>query len=267
MSPAKPLRPRQGIQSIERAFRILKVLVNASGPLRLAEIANAAGMSRTLAHAYLVSLQRVGAAAKDTSGSYQLGEGAIEMGLSAISKMDLFTIARDFMQRLLDQTGASIWLSVWSHDGPVVVAKVDGRDLAPFEIRIGTRVEVSVTATGCTFLAHLDPAVWKRLLKQERQALGSLAPDDRKLNIILQNIRQDNVASRHSLISHGHALPQFASVAAPVFDYSGTIKAVLTVIGPTRDFDISPAGLNARAVREVAASLSSRLGYSRTQTA
>lgn len=251
-----------GIQSVERAFHVLDAFVVADRALRLTEIAKAAGITRHLAHAYVTSLVRVGAVVKDNSGAYRLGETVMHLGLAALARMDFLAISRDVMQQLQNEVDQSVWLSVWSEHGPVVVAKIDGRRPSPFEIRIGTRVELSVSSTGKTFLAHLDAAAWRDLVDLERRELGELAPGDEELERLLADVRRDGVATRPAIVvSRSVTLSQFSSVAAPVFDESGAVRAALTVIGQTGTFDVSADGHNAEAVRSAAARISGRLGY------
>lgn len=251
---------KQGIQSIERAFRMLDGFVRATGPLRLADIARAAGMTRNLAHAYLTSLVRVGALSKEGRGFYRLGETSIQIGLNALARMDLATVAKEFMQQLLNRTGESVGLFVWSEQGPIVVAKVDGHRLAPFQISIGTRAELSLTSTGRTFMAYLEPVHWKHLLKVEQEAMGSMGITEKKLEVSLKRIRANGIASRDIAMTPT-IHPLFLSLAAPVFDHSGAIKAVLTMVGPPRTFDASPGGANSVALKHAVSRLSARLGF------
>ncbi len=51
---------RQGIQSIEVGFRLLRVLSAASRPMMLRDIAKGAGMPAAKAHRYMVSFLRIG---------------------------------------------------------------------------------------------------------------------------------------------------------------------------------------------------------------
>jgi len=64
------------------------------------------------------------------------------------------------------------------------------------------------------------------------------------------------------IVSRDIVLRQFASLAAPVFDHTGAIKAVLTAIGRNGVFDIAVNGRNAAALRAAAGDLSQRLGHS-----
>jgi DNA-binding IclR family transcriptional regulator len=261
---SKPARVKPGIQSVERAFGILRTLTAAGGSLRLADIAEQTGLTRNLAHAYLVSLQRVGAVVQDQeSGRYDLGSGAVEIGLAALSRMDLMAHARTVMKVLCSEVSESVWLSVWTPRGPVVVAKVDGAHVSPFEIRVGSIVDITVTATGLSFIAHIPRAQWLAIAKAERARMRAPVPDDATLSALLKDVRSRGIANRADIVvpQQNTVLHGFSALAAPIFDHTGTIKAVLTVIGLTSLFDVSLAGRNAKALRSAAHDLSSALGY------
>lgn len=253
-----------GIQSVENAFGVLNALVSAGRPLRLRDIEEATGLSRNLAHAYLVSLRRVGVIVQDPETSrYDFGGMALQIGLSALSRMDFLASARSAMEQLAEATGESVWLSVWSERGPVIVAKVEGRHASPFEIRISAIADVTVTATGRSFIAHLKETHWAHIARKERARLGSLAPDDEKLQEALTEIRTSGIGTMHEIVvpQQSIVLKQFSALAAPVFDHSQSIRAVLTVIGLSELLDCSPKSTNRRLLKEAAKNLSARLGY------
>ena len=264
MKTIKRAQPQLGIRSVDNAFSVLAALVTAGRALRLKEIEAATGLPRNLAHAYLVSLRRVGVVIQDPqTARYDFGGTALQIGLSALSRMDFLASARSVMDRLAEKIGESIWLSVWSERGPVIVAKVEGRHASPFEIRIGAIADVTVTATGRTFVAHIKPAIWQPIARRERARLGTLAPTSEQLLEYLEDIRKSGVGSRDEIVvpQQNIVLRQFSALAAPVFDHSRSIKAVLTVIGLTELFDCSPNSTNAGLLKEAARELSSRLGH------
>lgn len=266
--PGDPTQ-KPGIRSVEKAFDVLAALEAAGRPMRLAEIVAATGMARNLVHAYLVSLQRVGAVIQETdTGRYDLGGTITQMGLSALARSDFLSIARGEMQSLSEMTGQSTWLSVWGERGPVIVAKVEGGYASPFEIRVGSTVDLTVTATGLTYIAHLPRSRWRHLLDQERERFGASVPDDQELDAWLRAIRSRGVASRSAIMvpQQNVMLPQFSALAAPVFDHSDNVKGVLTTIGASEAFDSSVTGADAERLKAAAERLSGRFGH-RTRAA
>ena len=253
-----------GIQSVERAFQILQVISEAGAALRLSEIVRLTGFASNLIHAYLISLRNVGMVSQEPeSGRYGLGERAIHLGLAALSRMDYFSLAEDAMHALRDTLGESVWLTVWNETGPIIVAKVEGRHKYPFEVKIGTKLHATITATGRTLLAHIPKSVWQSVVDEERKSLGRLAPSLRALDKILKQIRQDGIATYSNIAVplHSLAMPGFSALAAPVFDHKRDVKAALTVLGKTDNFDVALDGINAKILKDAADRLSNRLGY------
>src|SRR4051794_6465376 len=81
---------RGGIQSVDRAARILKAL--ASGPRRLgvSEISDRLGLPRPTVHGLLKTLQAHGFVEQDRdSDKYQLGAGLLQLGNSYLDLNEL----------------------------------------------------------------------------------------------------------------------------------------------------------------------------------
>ena len=99
--------PQLGIQSVEVAGDILNALIQADGPLKLAELAQRAGMQSAKAHRYLVSLIRIGLATRDAASSrYDLGPIALQLGLKGFSRFEPLRFAEATLRELVDQKSA-----------------------------------------------------------------------------------------------------------------------------------------------------------------
>jgi DNA-binding IclR family transcriptional regulator len=90
-----------------------------------------------------------------------------------------------------------------------------------------------------------------------------MVPDDATLSALLDDVRSRGIATRANIVvpQQNTVLHGFSALAAPIFDHTGTIKAVLTVIGLTSLFDASLTGHNAKALQSAAGDLSAALGY------
>lgn len=255
-SPERVSERTGGIRSLEKGALLLKQMRTAGGPLRLTEIARLAGMSRSMAHGYLVSLVRSGLVAQDpASGRYDLGEDALQLGLAALARIDFMKMSREALEALANELGETVVLAVWSDEGPVIVAKIDGRRSSIYEVRVGGVANLLVTATGLVFLAHRPQEASRALVARARAAGLDAGLDDAALTALLARIRAQGLAATQPAM-----LPEALSLSAPVFDHSDGIRAALTVIGPTGALDVSPEGANAAALRRVARRLSRKLG-------
>ncbi len=95
---------RQGIQSIEVGFRLLNVLAATNRPMMLRDIAKGAGMPAAKAHRYMVSFLRIGIVEQDSSsGRYDLGAYALELGLSGLGRLDPVRFAGPILETLCEE--------------------------------------------------------------------------------------------------------------------------------------------------------------------
>src|SRR5687768_677273 len=90
------LPSRSGIQSLDTALKILRVLATAESGLSLKEFAARCRMQPSKLHRYLHSFVAAGMMAQThRSGDYDLGKLALEVGLAAIQRIDLINNTAD----------------------------------------------------------------------------------------------------------------------------------------------------------------------------
>ncbi|WP_165839005.1 IclR family transcriptional regulator [Roseicella frigidaeris] len=234
---------QRSIQSVVIGFRLIAALEAAGGPAPLKELAAAAGMPPSRAHAYLASLRAVGLVTQDGEGGrYDLGPRALSLGLAALGRLEVRDAALDAMRRFRDETGESVHLSVWSGQSPVIVARLDGRRNVSLAIRLGFALPLDRSASGRIFLAFLPEA--------EATKAG-------------RNLRQEIEAARRSgiAITDGLLNAGFAAISVPVFNHAGDLAAALTTLGAAGHLDIAPEGRTAAQLRLAGQAASAALGY------
>ena len=102
----KVANDRQGIQSVEVGFSLLRVIAANNRPMMLRDIAKGAGMPAAKAHRYMVSFMRIGIVEQDpATGRYDLGAYALDLGLSGLGRLDpVLTMTR----RVYDAAGNAV---------------------------------------------------------------------------------------------------------------------------------------------------------------
>jgi DNA-binding IclR family transcriptional regulator len=252
---AKLAGPQRSIQSIEIGFGLIRVLERAEGALALKELALRAGMAASKAHFYLVSFKRVGLVAQDeATGHYALGRYALDLGLSALRRLDLVEISRETMRALSEEISESVFLSVWGNRGPTIVFKIDGPRRIPMTLQIGYVLPLLRSATGRIFLTHLPPQQTAVYLSEETLAL---APDVRKkldADRLKQRVTESGVAETESLLNDG-----FIGLSAPVWNHQLDLAGALTVISPNEG-PVADGKQQIARLREAANALSRALG-------
>jgi DNA-binding IclR family transcriptional regulator len=229
--PSRPVRPagqQRSIQSIEIGFRLIRALENAPGPLTLKELAMRAGMTPSKAHFYLVSFKRVGLVAQNAdNGQYLLGRYALDLGLSALRRLDLIEFAREEMRHLSSELGESVFLSVWGNRGPTIVCKVDGPRRIPMTLQIGYVLPLTRSATGHIFLTYLPHALTEEMLREETMVVPH-GRDALDVATLRARIAEAGIAETDGLLN-----PGTTGISTPVWNHQQELAGALTIITPT----------------------------------
>lgn len=246
---------RQGVRSLESGVRVLQALGEAGRPAALKELARAAGMSASKTHRHLVSLVRVGLAAQDArSGRYDLGPAALSLGLAALGRLHGLRAAEDVLAELVAASGETGCLAVSGNLGPTVVSVEPSPRAVTVNVRIGSVLSRSRSASGLVFTAFLPAAAARDLLASEGASGGPTAAAE--LEAALTRVREEGIAA-----VHGTQLPGVNALSAPVFDHRGRVAFAMTLLGPAPAFDARLDGPLAEALRRAAGLASRRLGF------
>ena len=129
-----------------------------------------------------------------------------------------------------------------------------------FRYTHGSKLPILTTAIGRTFLAHLPKAVVQPLATSERrdtQFRGISVPSVEEMDDLMREIRSRRLSRAPSAL-----FPGVDAIAAPVFDYRDNLVAVMCVVARSEAKITGWDGSAVRALAEVAAQLSARLGCS-----
>ncbi|KXB30443.1 IclR family transcriptional regulator [Dechloromonas denitrificans] len=253
---------RQGIQSVEVGFRLLKVLAAANRPMMLRDIAKGGGMPAAKAHRYMVSFLRIGIVEQDvSSGRYDLGAYALELGLSGLGRLDPVRLAGPILESLCEEIHETVGLAVWGTYGATIVRIVDAGAPITITVRPGTVLSLSKSATGRAFSAFYRSPFLKKILDEElREAAESsdisITTLRRQLEKTLTDFRNHGIAR-----ATGSLTPGINGFSAPVYDHTGSMVAAITSLGSVGEFNVEWDSPVAKAMIEAALALSHRLGF------
>ncbi|WP_354684400.1 IclR family transcriptional regulator C-terminal domain-containing protein [Cupriavidus necator] len=257
-------KPQRGVQSLDSTGQLLAALVAAGKPLALRDLALAAGMPAAKAFPHLVSLQKIGLLARDAAGNYLCGPLGLELGLIALQRLSPTREAEPEVAELAGATGLSVAMAVLGPLGPTVVRLEESARPQHVSLRVGTVLSLVHTAIGRTVAAHLPENVLAGLLESDAPRMagaasaevlaagGKLAPAYAARLARVRAAQLDNALS--------HPVPGIDTLAAPVFDHTGSLALVIAVMGSSGSFDSSTEGATAALVRQAARRLSWRFG-------
>ena len=150
---------RGGVNSVEVAGLLLRLLAEAGGPMRLADLSRAAAMPSAKAHRYLVSLVRAGLVEQDPATSrYELGPLMLRAGLAALGRSDLLKRAERALEAIVGRTGETAAAAVWGTHGPTHVRLVAARHALAASVPPGHVCPMTYSASGLVFCAFGEPA-------------------------------------------------------------------------------------------------------------
>ncbi|WP_434034581.1 IclR family transcriptional regulator [Cupriavidus sp. a3] len=257
-------KPQRGIQSLDSTGQLLGALVAAGRPLALRDLALAAGMPPAKAFPHLVSLQKTGLLARDAAGNYLCGPLGLELGLVALQRLSPTREAEPEVIELAGTTGLSVAMAVLGPMGPTVVRLEESARPQHVSLRVGTVLSLVHTAIGRTVAAHLPGNVLAGLLQTDYlrmagAAVGQVLGEDGKpapdYAARLAKVREAQIDNALS-----HPVPGIDTLAAPVFDHTGSLALVIAVMGSSGSFDSGTEGAPAALVRQAARRLSWRFG-------
>ncbi len=253
-------KPQRGIQSVEVGGKLLLALAAAGRAMGLGELARECAMDASSAHRYLVSFGKLGLVRQDaTTGAYDLGPSAAQLGLAALQRLDPLREATAVAAALVARIGHTVAIAAHGHLGPTVVRIEESIHPLHVNMRTGTVMSLLNTATGLVFAAWLPPATVAPMLEQEAVRLYGDAPGratDATIARTLAEVRRHGMAR-----AVGRPIPGINAWSAPIFDFNGRLVLALTTLGPSGTFDASWTGALATAIRDAADDVSHRLGY------
>ena len=259
---SKPTIAGRGIQSIETGARLLKVLVQTARPMMLSELAEEAGLPRGQVHAYLVSYRNIGLVEQDPASSlYKLGPFALHLGLAKLRDFNPLNLATDAVVAFARDLDLMVSLTIWGTHGPTVVRVQETSHVIHANLRVGTVFSLIGTATGRVFAAYMpkqliDPLIKADIKASAKSQTGIQRPTLKTVRFELDEIRQKGLAC-----TEDKPVPGLSALSAPIFDFSGQLQLVVTIIGPSGIVDVSLDGRHATALLDFTANVSSQLGY------
>ncbi len=263
----KPIRGKkekrqQGVDKVEIGLQIAYILARAPEAMHLGDIAKQANLPPSKAHRFLVSLCRSEIIEQDpVDGRYDLGGGAIQLGLAAQNRLDEFRLGERALRELHDKTKRNVGIITWADRGPTIVRRIDSLQPVILTSRIGSSVSVLNSAAGRVFAALLPASVVKPAIDSELRA--NIRPRVSGKEISMEDFEKllDRIRAEQFAEVHGAYFTGFDAISAPVFDASGTVAMTLGAMGPNGTFSPENGGPECRsALTSIAAQLSARLG-------
>src|SRR5579871_3917264 len=146
------------IQVLDRAFQLLDRLAENRDGLSLTELASRLELHKSTAHRLVMVLESNHAVERDfDTGKWCLGSRLTHLGMSALSRRNLYTASMAALRELVEETGETAHLGV-IRDGEVVsLCHAESTQSVRTPITVGARTPVHCTSLGKAMLAFWTP--------------------------------------------------------------------------------------------------------------
>jgi DNA-binding IclR family transcriptional regulator len=226
-----------GVGVLDKSVAVLAALAER-GPLSLAGLVEATGLSRATAHRLAAALEVHRLVGRDGAGRYRLGLRLLGWAGAVSTKLGLVEAARPVLEALRDETGESAQLFVRDGDSRLCVAASERPSGLRDTVPVGAVLPIGRGSGGKVLLAFGDAA-------------GQSAVDPSELETTRRRGWAVSVAEREEGV---------CSVSAPVLDSGGRIHAALGVSGPINRLGRQPGKRLAGPVVAAARDLERRAG-------
>ena len=245
---------------VERTFHLLELLSDSEEGLTLSELARALNVSRGSIHGLLKTLERSGVVEHEEERHFVLGPRIYNLAQAYIQRAGLRHFALPAMRRLAMSTGETICLGKVEPKGVrIIECLVDEEKPAALHIsaRRGMRVPLLAAAIASCVLAS-----WPAVQREEFLRSHPLPRfTEHSLTDPQQLLARVEEASRTGVgFDHEEYLDGVNAVAAPIYGFSGTLVALLWVVGFASRWNGEALEHAAQQLRSEAIAISSALG-------
>ncbi len=230
----EPTRPGTRIRSVLRASQLLMLMATLPESERtMTRLAAELGTSVPTVYHLLNTLVDARLLARDERKQYVLG---LSVGVLATAYAAQSVPPPELLlplQRIIESTGETAYLSAWRHGAPVVLAQLDGTHAVQVtNLRPGYHEAAHARASGKVLLAFGDPGRQRQYLagRSLQQLTSNTITDPDALERELELVRERGYASEVEEFSVG-----VACIAVPVRT-NGVLLGAYTVSAPVERY-------------------------------
>ncbi|WP_460814750.1 IclR family transcriptional regulator [Nocardioides korecus] len=245
-----------GVQSVDRALRILEILAR-TGEAGVTEVAAALEVHKSTAFRLVATLEQHGLVEQvEGRGKYRLGVGLLRLAGATSARLDVVQEARPLCKQLAADTGETVNLATLSGHSALYLDQVAGPSALGTHNWVGQHIPLHATSNGKVLLAWLEARELDDLLASLPAYTGATITSKARLRRELEVVREQGHAVAVDELEIG-----LTAIAAPVRNAHGDVLCSMSVSGPTfrlredRVAEVTPL------LVEAAVELSHRLGW------
>ena len=253
---------RYRIRSVDRALTLLGTFLLHEGDLSASEICKATGLGPSTVFRMLLTLEKHGFVEQvRATGKYRLGAICLELGSRFLKTNDLRDRAIDILERLRNEFGETVHLTILQGNQVVYLEKLAGlHPIGLMSSRVGDRNPAHCTGVGKALLAYLaEDDLRSRYPSQKLPRFTEHTITD--WGVLRAEL--DRVRAQGYAVDQEEHEPGVKCVAVPTFNHKG-IVAAMSLSGPVERMDQHIARDNLiPTLQKAGEEVSARLGWGR----
>jgi DNA-binding IclR family transcriptional regulator len=253
------LTPTQTNQSSDKLLNLLEVLSEQTEPLRLQDIARLCGMNASTTLRFLTALQQRRYVAQDAeTARYYLTFKLCALAQNLTTFFDIRRAALPFLRDVAHAFAESCHLAIEDDMAVVYIEVVNANKTLMSTQYIGSVAPLYCTGVGKAFLTNYSPAELEQYIAAKKLPAYTehTITDPEELKAELDRIRSAGYAIDDQECEIGARC-----VAAPIRDYTGKIKAGISVSGPAVRMTDAHIRTHLPSLLEAAGQISARMGW------
>ena len=223
-------------QSVQKAMQIMDAISHSPRGMSLAEVCRTTGLQKTVAYRMLITLEKGGWLARSVQdhNKYQIGLKVLSMNTHAMDNIYLKEMIFPDMQKLLDISGETVVLVMFSDGHAICVEKIECDTSVRISAQVGKRFPLHAGATGLSVLMGMPDALIHRTLSKqplERFSKYTLISVEQVIGLISRARKEGFI------MSSGTVDDDVAAIGVPLPFPQEHIYMGLSVIGPSYRMD------------------------------
>lgn len=247
------------VQSVDRALSIIEVLSDYEEGIGITDLSLKIDLHKSTVHRLLVTLINKGYVEQNpNTNKYKLTLKLFELGSKSIEKMDLRSVAKPYLQQLMELTNEVVHLVIKEGTDIIYIDKVESNNKIRMHSRIGTKSPMYCTSVGKAIMAHLPEVEVERIWKNsDIKRFTEYTITD--LDIMKKNLEE--------IRKNGYALDEeenelgIRCIGAPIFDHTGNVCGAISISGPTIRVTKEKIDLFKNYILTISKNISKELGY------
>ena len=218
-------------QSMEKGLAVLHAFGGERRALNLAEIAAAAGITKSSAQRFTSTLQQLGYLQRDVhSKRWVLSPRVLTIGHAYLAGHTLIEAATSHLLQLNVATGESVSLSEPDDTAMVYIARFPGHQPFFIHMPIGRSLPMFCTAAGRAFLSRLPVEEAADILERSRlrPLTSTTVTDKARIMELVREARELGYARANQECYRGDL-----TLGAPILGQDGRPVAAINISGPT----------------------------------